>query len=155
MFKVDKILCPTDFSEPSKKALEAALEMSSQNSAELVLVHVVPPLPVTALSTETSNRDNTEPVVVDEIWKEARKNMNQMIRKYVPDHINHRSKLVPGDPADEIVHMVDVEGIDMIVMSTAGVSGWRRLLFGSVAEKVVRSAECPVLTIRKPEEEME
>lgn len=154
MFNVDKILCPTDFSEPSKKALEAALELSSQNSAELVLVHVVPPLPVSALSTETSDKDQTEPVVIDEIWKEARKNMNRMIRNYVPDHIKHRSKLVPGDPADEIVHMVDVEGIDMIVMATAGVSGWRRLLFGSVAEKVVRSAECPVLTIRKPKDEM-
>lgn len=58
-----------------------------------------------------------------------------------------------GDVADEIVRIAETEKADLIVTATHGTTGWRRFVFGSVAEKVVRLAKCPVLTIRNPQEE--
>ena len=58
-----------------------------------------------------------------------------------------------GDVADEIVRIGEIEKADLIVIATHGTTGWRRFMFGSVAEKVVRLAKCPVLTIRNPQEE--
>ena len=55
-----------------------------------------------------------------------------------------------GDPAKEIVRIAIDENIDMIVIATHGLTGWQHIVFGSVAEKVVRFAECPVLTVRGP-----
>jgi nucleotide-binding universal stress UspA family protein len=55
-----------------------------------------------------------------------------------------------GNAADEILRAADEKGIDLIVIATAGHTGWERAVFGSVAEKVVRRSPCPVLTIRRP-----
>jgi nucleotide-binding universal stress UspA family protein len=62
--------------------------------------------------------------------------------KYIP-----ASSVGVGDPAEEIVRLAKTESVDLLVISTHGVTGWRHLVFGSVAEKIIRLADCPVLVI--------
>lgn len=150
MFPIKKILCPTDFSEPSDNGLAAAVELSDKFSSELILFHAVPPLPVTAGASPSIGETYTLPTVTEELRTESVKKMNELVESSVPDHITCHSSVVYGKPAEEIVNLAEKESADMIVIATHGESGWRRFLFGSVAEKVVRSAECPVLTIREP-----
>jgi nucleotide-binding universal stress UspA family protein len=64
-----------------------------------------------------------------------------------------RTRVITGKPSYEIVNLADEESADMIVIATHGESGWQKFLFGSVTEKVIRMASCPVLTIRQPKEE--
>ena len=68
----------------------------------------------------------------------------------LPAEIQVRTLVILGRPAHEIVALAEQEKADIIVMATQGESGWQRFVFGSVAEKVVRHADCPVLTIRAP-----
>jgi nucleotide-binding universal stress UspA family protein len=65
--------------------------------------------------------------------------------------IKVRTKVINGKPAYEIVNLADEEKADIIVIATHGESGWQKFLFGSVTEKVIRMASCPVLTIQQPE----
>lgn len=144
----ERILCPVDFSEPAHLGLLTAVELARQFSAELLIVHVVPPVPVAAVP---------EPVPVfdvltyeRELTKSAEKEIERIIRDHVPEDVTSRSKILDGDPAREIVAFAEVEKVDLIVMATHGESGWHRFVFGSVAEKVVRIAHCPVLTVPEP-----
>ena len=148
MFTVEKILCPADFGESSQKSLEAAIELSRLFSAELILMHTIRPLPISTNSSQADSNSDI-PTVVDELWREARKRIDHLTANTVPDDIRCRSKIVPGKPAEEIVRLAKEEAADLIVIAMSGQSGWRRLLIGSIAEKVVRSAQCPVLTVRQ------
>jgi universal stress protein A len=142
MFPIHKILCPTDFSEPSLKGMEAAVEMAEKFSAELIVVHVIPPVAATG--------EHSLPVVFKELEEQAMKSLEKLIAEKIPQTLKFRSRMVCGRPADEIVQAAEDEGADLIVIATHGETGWARLFFGSVAEKVVRLAECPVLTVRRP-----
>ncbi len=77
-----------------------------------------------------------------------------MLEKLVPadPRIAHEHHLISGAPADAIVRFAQQEGVDLIVMSTHGRTGLRRVLMGSVSEAVVRHAHCPVLTLRQAEQ---
>ena len=74
-----------------------------------------------------------------------------MREELVGKNVKVRTQVGHGSAADEIVLIAKVEGVDLIVISTHGSTGLERLVFGSVAEKVVRLAECPVLTVRQQE----
>ena len=69
----------------------------------------------------------------------------------VPGGIGVTTRVIEGNPADQIVDFAKENEMDMIVMATHGLTGWRHFIFGSVAEKVVRLSRCPVLTIPAPE----
>jgi nucleotide-binding universal stress UspA family protein len=71
----------------------------------------------------------------------------------VPKELHTHQIIVLGGAADEIIRIGEKEKVDLIVIATHGQTGWRHLVFGSVAERVVRLAPCPVLTIRVPHEE--
>lgn len=148
MIPPKKILCPTDFSEPSYEGLAAAKEFALHFSAELTLLHVIlPPLPVTA--------EGGAPVFdyagyLNEMSVSAAKELAALVAK-MPGGIRVASKVIEGNPADQIVEFAKKDQTDMIVMATHGLTGWRRFIFGSVAEKVVRLSRCPVLTIPAPE----
>jgi len=71
----------------------------------------------------------------------------------VSRELHVRQIVVLGEAADEIVRMSEEQRVDLIVIATHGQTGWRHMVFGSVAEKVVRLAPCPVLTIRAPHKE--
>lgn len=147
MFPIKKILCPTDFSEPARSGLEAAAELAEKFSAEIVLVNVLSPVPAIAAGGYNLGK------VRDGLEREARKMMEKTVAELSAKNLQVSSHIVDGigtRPSEYIVQMAEEEQADLIVMATHGQSGWGRVFFGSVTEKVVRLAECPVLTVRRP-----
>ena len=147
MLPFKKILYPTDFSDASYEALKAANELALHFSAELFLVHVVSPV------VEASA--GFSPVGLAQIEASAEKSLQEVVEQRVSKELHARQTIVLGVAADEIIRMTEEEKADLIVIGTHGQTGWRHLVFGSVAEKVVRLAPCPVLTIRAPHEQRE
>jgi nucleotide-binding universal stress UspA family protein len=146
MIKIKKILYPTDFSEPSKVALEYAAELAKQFGAELEILHVMfdetqvvsfylPQVTMQSLSTDIETGSSKQ---LDEFIK------NQTVLQ----GINYTTKLIKGTPFIEINKYAKETGADMIVIGTHGRTGLDHVLFGSTAEKVVRKAPCPVFTVR-------
>jgi nucleotide-binding universal stress UspA family protein len=144
MLPVKKILCPTDFSEPSLKALDTAMELARLFSAELVLLHVVHPIAIVP-SPAPTKFDVPGYQQVAEV--EAMKKLQQLASKETPGRIKVNARVLIGTPAQVISDTAEEEGADLIILATHGESRWPRFVFGSVAEKVVRIAEKPVLTI--------
>lgn len=140
------ILCPTDFSAPARKALQYACDLAAQYDAELHLLHVLPD-PVAALTAYG-------PVVsaIPPDWEESmRTQVNQQLADAVDKDWARNRKLrravCEGVPFAEIIRYARENDIDLIVMGTHGRTGFNHFLMGSEAEKVVRKASCPVLTI--------
>jgi len=145
MLPFKRIVCPTDFSEPACKAIKAAGEMAEQFSAELILVHVVGPVPV--LETPTGLAGFDVAAYQQELSESAKASLQSRLEKHVPATVKARAIVVHGEAAHEIARVAKEEGADLIVLSTHGESGWRHRIFGSVPDKVIRLAECPVLMI--------
>ncbi len=149
MLPVKKILCPTDFSQPSYRGLEAANQIARYFSAEIFLVHIIPPSHQVP-GTNLAGFDIT--LYVQEMWKNSQKLLEGLSKDRIDSQISCQNFVIEGDPAEQIVAFAVSENVDLIVTATHGWTGWRHLVFGSVAEKVIRHAACPVLTIPKPEE---
>lgn len=92
------------------------------------------------------------PAVLEEIEASTKEQVQKLKNKYISSNIKSKKIVVIGDPPTEIVKRAADDNVDVIVMSTHGQSGCKRLVCGSVTEKVIRMAECPVLTIRGPKE---
>ncbi len=147
MLPFKKILYPTDFSEASYEALKAANELALHFSAELCLVHVVSP--VVPASPEFA----PGVLPLQEMQASAEKSLQEVALQRVSKELHVRQMVVLGGAADEIIRMSKENRADLIVIATHGQTGWRHMVFGSVAEKVVRLSPCPVLTIRAPQRE--
>ncbi len=150
MLPINKILCPTDFSEASFEGLKNANELADHFSAELILLNVVSPLP--GIPGSTAPTGFHIPAVLEEIEASTKEQVQKLKNKYISSNIKSKKIVIIGDPPTEIVKRAADDNVDVIVMSTHGQSGWKRLVCGSVTEKVIRMAECPVLTIRGPKE---
>ena len=146
MLTINKILCPTDFSEPSKRALELAVPIAEKFDAQIYLVHVVPAIPHLG-SSMTSHFDVPEYQRL--LRSDAEKQMTELAKSV--STVKAHQILKDGSAADGILKAADEHHVDLIVIATAGATGWEHVVFGSVAEKVVRRARVPVLTIRRPE----
>jgi nucleotide-binding universal stress UspA family protein len=141
------ILVPTDFSPTSKEALEYGRMLAERFGASLHLVHVCEQPAMSAAWSEGYSLTLSE--MQDEIRKEAQQRLASMIAPtwIVPV----TTEVLTGSPALSIVEAARERGVSLIVMGTHGYSGLTRLVLGSVAERVVRTAPCPVLTVRHPE----
>lgn len=151
MLPIEKILCPVDFSEPSYEALKIAKEMAIHFSSELSVAHVVREVTNSLYGPEFSDFDVDS--YQEELEASAAKKLKEVAEKMLPKDLSLNQVIVRGKAADQIVRLSDEENIDLIVIATHGQTGWRHLVFGSVTEKVVRLAQCPVLTIHAPKEE--
>jgi len=152
MLPIKKIFCPTDFSKPSYEALKTANELALHFSAELTLIHVVSPIPTVPASPAPKGFNFLS--YQQEIEASAKKLLEQVTQEKISREIKSRIMVIQGNPADEIVRMAAVGNADMIVIATHGLTGWRKFIFGSIAEKVIRLAPCPVLSIQvSPDEE--
>jgi len=151
MEKVERMLCPTDFSEGSLQALSAAKNIAKKFGAELCLVYVLPIMPV--LPTEPKFAFQTAQYE-SLLYDDAEKRLNNLLEEVRREGLASKAFLGRGDAAAEIVRVSAQHQVDLIVIATFGKTGWRRFAFGSVTEKVVRLALCPVLTIRGVEPEM-
>lgn len=148
MLPFKKILWPTDFSEPSFEALKAAIELASRFSAELYAVNVVSSLPVVPGPSGPTSFNVS--LYEEELQESAENSIKEIIENKIPEGIKTHSVVIAGLVADEIVQEAEKQKVDLIVTSTHGERGWRHLIFGSVAEKVVRMAPCPVLVVHAP-----
>lgn len=145
-FSLKKILVPVDFSNPSKKALQYALPLASQFGAEITLLYVLEPIPY------PNDFLASYPLVADnsDLLKAARKELTELSEKLKAGSQPAQTLLRHGNPAHEICAAAKDLGIDLIVISTHGYTGLKHVLLGSTAEKVVRHAPCPVMTVRAP-----
>jgi nucleotide-binding universal stress UspA family protein len=140
----DKILVPVDFSDHTDQIIDVALEISRKFSAEIHLLHVVPTMDCLTPYESFLAVDNLI-ALQKQIAEEARQDLERISQKLsVPTTIAVRS----GVAFLEIVDYAKAEGIGLVVMATHGRGALEHILLGSVTEKVVRRASCPVLTIR-------
>jgi nucleotide-binding universal stress UspA family protein len=147
VFSVKKILCAVDFSENSPMVAEYALGLAKSTGAQLVVLYVAPSLnQYVGFHVPPTSIEN----FVGEIVTGAEKTMETFVQENFPGAVV-AGKVATGYAAEEILTLADKEAVDMIIMGTHGRTGIDRILFGSVAEKVVKSAKCPVLTIRPKE----
>jgi nucleotide-binding universal stress UspA family protein len=143
-------LCPTDFSEAAFVALKRAEELARHFGAELIVAHVIPTLPGPHLFPDPQAPLNFD---VSLYQQELAIKAEEMLKDLVSHHkVETRNLVTTGEAAPEILRIAQQEHADLIVIASHGLTGWRRLVFGSVAEKVVRQAACPVLTIMAPPE---
>ena len=143
MNSIKTILHPTDFSDPAQGSFQLACALASDMAARLIAFHVVPP----ALSFVDDLIDYTSPDHELKAWEALRRLQQTAQEGYgLPIDID----LADGDPASEILKVAHQRQCDLIVMGTHGRTGLRHLLLGSVAERIVRKASCPVLTARTP-----
>ena len=157
------ILVPTDFSEQSRAALEVALREAELHQASLTLVHVFHHQPHTEVTYIRGNPENQRGMATEfgSLQTPERSEPVILRRDHIEETLGQLRDLVPpsftgkwnaevssGDPADAITHMAQEQKADLIVMGTHGRTGLAHVFMGSVAEKVVRHASCPVLVIR-------
>ena len=136
----DRILLPTDGSEGNDRAVGEAIDLAAETGAELHVLFVVEELPYAPEMTE----DRLE-VQLRGIGEEA----TETIRERAEEAgVTAQTAIEDGTPHLEILGYVDREMIDLVVMGTHGRNGLDKYLLGSVTERVVRSADVPVLTVR-------
>ena len=143
----DKILFATDFSESSEHAFEYALSLAQQFSSRLTILHVInEPVDLRGFYVPHVSFENLE----KEIEEGAQQMMTKFCATHIKDFANFETLIVTGIPYEEILKHAEKNQVSFIVLGTQGRSGIDHLLFGSTAERVVRKALCPVVTVRLP-----
>lgn len=145
MIKLNRILLPTDFSDYAGAATKYACAFAEQFAAELHLLHV---LEVHLSATPAFGMGLVLPKYIEVSRQAAEKAFQEMLDPKWTEKQKVVTALVQGPPFLEIIRYAREKEIDMIIMATHGRSGLAHVLMGSVAEKVVRKAPCPVLTVR-------
>jgi len=144
---VKKILVPTDFSDYSKSALRYSVNFAKVFNAEIVLVYVIEPV---IYPPDFSMGQIAIPSVNAEWDEKAKDELENLEKKEIPPEVKVTSIVKTGKPFVKIIDTATEVNADMIIIATHGHSGVEHILFGSTAEKVVRKAPCPVLTLREP-----
>ncbi len=149
MKKIHRILSPIDFSDYSDAGLRMAADVAENFESEIVVLHVL-----TADELKEKKSRPSPAGYVDSIFREAEQQALDHAHKIFESDkrdLQVRAVVSQGDPFVEIIRKAREEQCGMIVLATHGRSGLNHVLVGSVAEKVVRMADCPVLTIRPSE----
>ena len=146
--KLKRILVPIDFSGPSLKALRYAVPFAEQFGATISLVHVREPI---ILPPDLPNASSVPLMAMQE--EEARKKLYDLGYREIEELVPLDIHVCSGKPAEEIVNLARGLEADLIIIATHGYKGLMHLVMGSTAEKVVRSAPCPVLVVRETEHE--
>jgi len=142
------ILVAIDFSDSSDNAFQAALMMSKQFSARLLILHVInEPVDLRGFYVPHISFDKLE----EEIEEGAKKLMESFCRQHIKNFDDFETFISPGIPYETIISKATDEGADLIVIGTHGRTGLDHVLFGSTAEKVVRKSSLPVLSVRLDE----
>ncbi len=149
MFPFKKILCPTDFSDPSLCGLRMAQEMAGTFKSEIIVLNVHKPIPTLPTPRiEASDVTFDISAYEEHVAEDAKETLANLADSIFDDATRVRLEVRMGRPADEILKFAESEGVDAIFIATHGRTGLAHMVFGSVAEKIVRRSRCPVLTIR-------
>jgi len=147
MKKFSTILFANDFSEGSEHAFDYALSLAIQYAAKLLIVHIInEPVDLRGFYVPHISFENLEKEIADG----AEKMMDRFCSENLADYDRFEKHVISGVPYEEIVRKAEESGADLIIMGTHGRKGVDHLLFGSTAERVVRNAACPVMTVRTP-----
>jgi nucleotide-binding universal stress UspA family protein len=142
MLQFKKVLCPVDFSSISRRALDHAAEIARWYEAELTVLHVVPLMP-TVFGYPSPVALPAEPATTEAVLREL-----TTFAQGAAEVAKRTTTFVrEGSPAVEVLHYAVEHDTDLVVLGTHGRSGFERFMVGSVAEKVLRKAPCPVLTV--------
>lgn len=152
MLPFKRILVTTDFSESSLVAVPVASELARHFDAELRLVHVLPvdtPTPWDVPPYADFGLASLPlPDYENQIRQEVERRLEQVAAKHVHEGVRLKTIVGRGDAATEIGRIAAEEKADLVVIATHGWTGWRHLVFGSVAERVLRETACAILSIR-------
>ncbi|UCH85665.1 MAG: universal stress protein [Candidatus Latescibacterota bacterium] len=147
MVAFKNIIVPTDFSEHSLRAIDYGIEIAEKFASHLTLVYVIEPLLQAADLTWTT-------VDFEELNRahksSADQQLKQILDERIPKAVPCDTAILYGKPFVEILKYAKEENADLIVMATHGRGAITHILMGSTAEKVVRKAPCPVLTVKHP-----
>lgn len=144
---IKKILVPVDFSPYSQSALKYAKSFAEKLDAEIICVYVIEPL---IFPADFSMGQISFPVIDAETTERAKNEMNSLINNEFGETNSIKSIIRTGKPFIEINEAAREINADLIIIASHGHTGVEHLLFGSTAEKVVKKAPCPVLTLREP-----
>jgi len=151
MIKLQKIVCPVDFSNCAQQALNYAVELTQQFRGELSIVHAyedpaayVAPMPMSGYVGPGAD-------LLLELRKQLEMRLEQCKANVEKTGVKVRGELLEGTPYRVVLDWAKEWGADLIVMGTHGHTGLTHALLGSVTERVVRMSTCPVLTIRTPD----
>ena len=152
MIAIKDVLVATDFSAPSDTALNYARAMARSFGATLHVLHVFEPLWIT--SADVVGGGVALATMIQGLEDTARKQLEEAVTEEDRRELHATSAMVTSEsPAREIANYAHEQKVDLVVIGTHGRSGISRMLIGSMAEKVVRLAPCPVLTVHHPEHE--
>ncbi len=139
------IVSPIDFSNHSDDAVKVAADLAARLGSQLCLIHVAPMLPKLPSASAVFHEAEYEAA----LHEDAKQRLHQMAAKFREVGLTVKSVVgTANDTGMEILRLAQDNHADMIVMSTHGMTGWHKLAFGSVTEKVMRMAECPVLVLK-------
>jgi nucleotide-binding universal stress UspA family protein len=143
--QIKTILFPTDFSNGARAAMDHAISLATDYHAKLVLLHVIQDISIAEWYIPSSISVSD---LVEDMQKSAEKEMDKWTAEVSVKVKDVKKMVVRGVPFVEIIRTAKDEHVDLIVIGTHGRTGIDHMLFGSTAEKVVRKAPCPVLTVR-------
>ena len=150
MTQLKRILVPTDFSEPSERSAAYAVELARRYEAEEVHCIHVSDIPADLLATSNYYMTGPSEQYIEQIREESRKGLEDFVRRNLAG-VPVKTAFLEGRPFVEIVRYARANQIDLIIIATHGRTGLKHVLFGSVAEQVVRKAPCPVLVVKRDE----
>ncbi|NOT53627.1 MAG: universal stress protein [Deltaproteobacteria bacterium] len=147
--QIKTIVVPTDFSEYADHAFTWARGLATDHKAKIVLVHAVHPTTYYAFPEAVYVTDFAK--LEEEIVADAQKRLVDFMAKQAPASVTVETRVVVGEAVWEICQVATQEHADLIVMGSHGRTGLSHVLLGSVAERVVRHAPCPVMVVRLPQ----
>ena len=147
MFKIHAILCPVDFSDASRKAVRYAQEFAGNMGASVYLLNVVEPRPMAV------DISLNYVLLEEDLEKASLEDLDLILQDFLKAGLRAQCGVEIGNPADVILDKIDTLNVNLVIMGSHGKKGLSRLIMGSVAETVVRKANCPVLIVKAEEKE--
>jgi universal stress protein A len=146
MARIRRILFASDLSKASTKAFATAITLAKAIHADMTILHVL--VPITPLAPEQYIAGTTLDQLNADAQRWAQEHIANLTAKATKDGIRATGLTPTGDPAEQIVRTARAKRADLIVVGTHGRTGLKRLFIGSVAQRVIASAQCPVVTVR-------
>lgn len=143
MEKVKRILIPTDGSDCSLRAAAFGISLAKILGAEIFAIYAVDTIILEELTKSTEEKD-----IEKELKEKGERYLNYVVKLAEKEGLKAEAILAKGEPHDQIVHNAKTKRVDLIVMGTYGRRGTKRILIGSVTERVIEYAPCPVLVVK-------
>ncbi|MFA5317727.1 MAG: universal stress protein [Dehalococcoidales bacterium] len=149
MLPVKRILCATDFSEPTDEGVKTAGELAEHFGAEILLVHIVSLVPIVQTPIEEPSPTFNVALYQKELEDTSKIRLQKMAQALISPKVKVRKIVASGFPANEITRIAEEEDASLIIITIHSRSRWRHLLFGSKAARILRKARRPILSIQQ------